>query len=286
MLELNAPGICKALSKRILEDIDEYCVRTYDTGHREHLGASLIGYECKRQLWYTFRWCYHKVTSGRQQRLFNRGHREEARFLEWLRGIGFTIFDLTEDGKQYRISDCGGHFGGSLDGQGFLPERYQIEEKVLFEFKTNGTGTGFNSLCKDGIIISKKEHYAQMSTYGYKCGLKYGCYFNINKNDDDLHVEVVKLNHKLGEQMVAKAEQIILSQSPPPRLSDNLTFHKCVYLCDYKEICHGVTPIEKNCRSCIHAHPVENTEWNCMLFKSVIPKDFIKVGCPEWVAIC
>ena len=79
-VELSSPGVSAALAKRILEDIDEYCVRTYDGGHRWHLGASLIGRECKRYLWYVFRWCLHEKTTGRQQRLFNRGHREEERF--------------------------------------------------------------------------------------------------------------------------------------------------------------------------------------------------------------
>ena len=55
-VNLDAPGVAKALAKRILEEIDEYCVRTYDGGHRSHLGASLIGRECKRYLWYVFRW--------------------------------------------------------------------------------------------------------------------------------------------------------------------------------------------------------------------------------------
>jgi len=81
-VDLDAPGVATALAKRILEEIDEYCVRAYDGGHRSHLGASLIGRECKRYLWYVFRWCLHEKTTGRQQRLFNHGHREEARFIE------------------------------------------------------------------------------------------------------------------------------------------------------------------------------------------------------------
>ena len=162
-VSLDAPGVAKALAKRILEEIDEYCVRTYDGGHRSHLGASLIGRECKRYLWYVFRWCLHEKTTGRQQRLFNRGHREEARFIEWLEGIGFKVWFENRDEApnekgeypQYRISDVMGHFGGSLDGIAILPERYGIEEPVLLEFKTNGTGAGFNKLTDDGMPIAK-----------------------------------------------------------------------------------------------------------------------------------
>ena len=291
-VNLDSPGVAKALAKRILEEIDEYCVRTYDGGHRSHLGASLIGRECKRYLWYVFRWCLHEKTTGRQQRLFNRGHREEARFIEWLEGIGFKVwFENRDEGPnekgefpQYRISDVMGHFGGSLDGIAVLPERYGIAEPVLLEFKTNGTGAGFNKLADDGMPIAKPEHFAQTSTYGKKYNFRYCVYLNINKNDDSLHVEVVKLNHSLGEQMIMKAEQIILSQTPPARLSDNPTFHKCGY-CHMKEVCHKGAVVEVNCRSCAFARPVENAEWFCEVHNGNIPKDFIAKACPSYKAI-
>ena len=291
-VSLDAPGVAKALAKRILEEIDEYCVRAYDGGHRSHLGASLIGRECKRYLWYVFRWCLHEKTTGRQQRLFNRGHREEARFIEWLEGIGFKVwFENRDEGPnekgefpQYRISDVMGHFGGSLDGIAVLPERYGIAEPVLLEFKTNGTGAGFNKLADDGMPIAKPEHFAQTSTYGKKYNFRYCVYLNINKNDDSLHIEVVKLNHNLGEQMIMKAEQIIMSQTAPARLSDNPTFHKCGY-CHMKEVCHKGAVVEVNCRSCAFARPVENAEWFCEVHNGNIPKDFIAKACPSYKAI-
>ena len=291
-VSLDAPGIAKVLAKRILEEIDEYCVRTYDGGHRSHLGASLIGRECKRYLWYVFRWCLHEKTTGRQQRLFNRGHREEARFIEWLEGIGFKVWFENRDEApnekgeypQYRISDVMGHFGGSLDGIAILPERYGIAEPVLLEFKTNGTGAGFNKLADDGMPIAKPEHFAQTSTYGKKYNFRYCVYLNINKNDDSLHIEVVKLNHNLGEQMIMKAEQIIMSQTAPARLSDNPTFHKCGY-CHMKEVCHKGAVVEVNCRSCAFARPVENAEWFCEVHNGNIPKDFIAKACPSYKAI-
>lgn len=291
-VNLDSPGVAKALAKRILEEIDEYCVRTYDGGHRSHLGASLIGRECKRYLWYVFRWCLHEKHSGRQQRLFNRGHREEARFIEWLEGIGFKVWFENRDEApnekgeypQYRISDVMGHFGGSLDGIAVLPERYGIEEPVLLEFKTNGTGAGFNKLADDGMPIAKPEHFAQTSTYGKKYNFRYCVYLNINKNDDSLHIEVVKLNHNLGEQMIMKAEQIIMSQTAPARLSDNPTFHKCGY-CHMKDVCHKGAVVEVNCRSCAFARPVENAEWFCEVHNGNIPKDFIAKACPSYKAI-
>lgn len=293
-VDLDSPGVAKALAKRIKEDIDHYCATEYDDGPRRHLGASLIGHECKRYLWYVFRWCLHEKHDGRQQRLFNRGHREEARFIEWLEGIGVQVWfedrnsppDAEGNYPQYRISGVNGHFGGSLDGIAKLPERYGIDEPVLLEFKTNGTGAGFNKLGSDGMPVAKPQHFAQTSTYGFKYGFRYVLYLNINKNDDDLHIEVTKLDHKLGAQMEIKAEQIITAEKPPARLSDNPTFHKCGY-CAMKGICHEKKAPERNCRSCSFAVPVENAEWFCSLpaHNANIPREFIPQGCGEYKAI-
>jgi hypothetical protein len=284
MTDLNSPGIAQAVAKRIASEIDEYCATTYDRGHRAHLGASLIGHDCKRYLWYIFRWCLHEKHTGRQQRLFNRGHREEDRFIEWLKGIGVEVWAASEDGEQFRINGVNGHFGGSLDGIAKLPKSYEIDEPVLLEFKTNGTGAGFNKLLSDGMPIAKPQHFAQTSTYGLKYGFNYCLYLNINKNDDSMHVEMVKLDHKLGAQMEIKAEQIITAQTAPARLSDNPTYKQCGW-CAVKGICHKGEQPEKNCRSCTNASAVENVQWFCSQYGAVIPKEFIAKGCNDWKSI-
>lgn len=337
-VDLNAPGVATMVAKRVAEDIDEYNIRAYDGGHRWHLGASLIGDECARKLWYIFRWCYresYKTPSNhaRMQRLFNRGHREEARYVEWLEGIGAQVwyenragltlnhttdeYFIAKDGEvlspdcepifeghtdylkhvacakadglefpQYRVSGVMGHFGGSLDGIVKLPPRYGIDEPVLAEFKTNGTGQAFNKLGESGMAVAKPQHFAQTSTYGsdVNYGFRYVLYFNINKNDDSLHVELVKLDHKLGEQTRIKAERIIMSQEPPPRLSDNPTFSKCQY-CPAMDICHKGAIPEKNCRSCKNASPSDGGEWFCDVHKGIIPRDFVPQGCPSYIPI-
>lgn len=305
--DLKMPGIAKLLAKRIFDDITEYCIEAYDDGYRWHLGASLIGQECLRAAWYSFRWAgvmtysgatpeERRANHGRMQRLFQRGHLEEFRFVEYLRGTGWQVFeyDLSkpkkEDGSspQFRVSGFGGHFGGSLDGIGIPPARYGFPEGTAFllEFKTNGTGAGFQKLKEKGAAIAKEQHFAQMSTYGsdpaYR--LEWALYLNTCKNDDDLHVEIVKLDWKLGDQMRSRAERIITSQEPPLRLSDNPTFWKCKS-CDYFKQCHENGPLPKNCRSCKFAKPVDGGEWKCELVGQIIPRDFVPQGCNEWRSV-
>jgi tRNA G26 N,N-dimethylase Trm1 len=88
--------------------------------------------------------------------------------------------------------------------------------------------------------------------------------------------------------MKIKAERIIMSQEPPPRLSENRTYQHCQN-CDENDICHGIRPAEKNCRSCKYARPIENAQWWCDIHSpqanAPIPEDAINVGCPSWLDI-
>lgn len=283
-IDLNNPGALSALKRKLKHDIDSWIVETYSDPHRWHLGASIIGNECSRYLWYTYRWFASETFDARMLRLFNRGHREEERMIEFLRGIGAEVWTHDENNKQFKISAVMEHFGGSLDGVLKLPARYNIPKPILTEFKTNGTGKGFVDTVSDGVQVAKPQHWAQMSTYGFHMKLEYAAYFIINKNDDDLDIQIVKLDWKLGEQMTAKAERIILSQTPPPKLSLSPTFFKCTY-CPMKYVCHENKKPELNCRSCKYSVPTFNGEFNCTKHNGIIPRDFVKQGCGLYEAI-
>jgi hypothetical protein len=285
-IDIASPGMTVAVAKRIKEDIDNYCINTYSSGYRKRMGASAIDDGCKRFIWFNFRWCFREIFNGRMLRLFNRGQREEERYVEWLRGIGCTVWQYEDEAnkKQFRMSAISNHVAGFLDSIVKLPPSYQINEPMLGEFKTNSTGKGFAEICANSIALSKKEHFAQMSMYGKAYNLRYGAYFNINKNDDDLHCEIVKLDHNLAEQLLIKAEGIIRSQNMPPRISDQPTFAKCNY-CKAKEICHFGKEPDRNCRSCWNAYPAEDAQWYCNHYSLMIPPEAIIKGCEVWAPI-
>ena len=65
-----------------------------DDGFRDHLGASIIGKDCERALWYDFRWVTRSTFSGRMLRLFDTGKREEDRLVRDLRRrVGAAVVD-------------------------------------------------------------------------------------------------------------------------------------------------------------------------------------------------
>ena len=88
-------------------------------GFRPHLGASLIGKDCERALWFDFRWTTVHRHPGRLLRLFETGQLEETRLVRNLRSIGATVLEVDpETGRQIRVQAHGGHFGGTHHATG------------------------------------------------------------------------------------------------------------------------------------------------------------------------
>lgn len=286
MLNLSLQSDREKLEQLVSDDIDNFCAEYYPSGHRNHLGASEIGEECWRKLWYSFRWVKEEKFDGRMLRLFNVGHAAEPRFVTYLRGIGFEVKEFAEDGKQFRISGALGHYGGSLDGIAKAPERYQLDTDLVISlsFKTNNTGAGYAKVSKEALAKSKPKHWAQECAYGYKRGIRYCLYMIENKNDSDITIKIVELDWNLGAQLEKKAEDIIFAKEPPPRISENPSWQTCQW-CHFSGICHNGEIPEKNCRSCRNASPVEDGQWLCAIAQQNIPSDVITVGCPQWLPI-
>lgn len=269
------------LAEQIHSDIDEWCQKQYDDGPRSHLGASIIGHKCERYLWFSFHWMYYQVFDGRMQRVFQRGHLEEERVIQWLRGIGFTIkqVDVQEDSQQ-RIVFAEGHGGGSLDGTAQLPIRYGHFGPILIEIKTQ-KDKKFSLLQGKGVQKEKPMHFVQASVYGRGKGLQYCLYVAVNKEDDDLNIELIELDWGLADAEISKAESIINSRFAPRRIHENASFFECKY-CPAVGVCHLNAPVPKNCRSCFHSEPINGSQWRCNKWNAVIPKLEIPKGCEAW----
>jgi hypothetical protein len=254
-----------------------------DDGNRPHLGASLIGRPCERQLWYTFRWVDSKKFSGRMLRLFETGQLAEARFVANLRRIGVQVHDVTPDGKQWRVTDLGGHFGGSMDGAAVgLPEAPKTWH--VLEFKTHGDKS-FTELVKKTVQAAKHEHYAQMQVYMGYTGMERALYMAVNKNTDELYAERVDFDPVEFTKLKIRAERVIRAAEPPMRISNDPSWFVCK-MCDFHAHCHGEAAPAVNCRTCAHSTPQFNGDavWTCGPSADNDPELTIKdqrKGCPS-----
>lgn len=284
-------------------DVEAFCKEEFADDPRTHLGASIIGHACAAYAWNTFRWLKQEDFEGQKLRLFNRGHLEEHRFVNWLRGIGFEVREfeqppqydwdginapyITKQGKQFRVVGVKGHFGGSLDTMVKAPARYGIDDPMLCEFKTHNNKS-FRKLKKDGVRSSKPEHYSQMCVYGRAYGFRFSLYCAVNKDTDELYFEIVELDWRHADDLVVKADRAIHARSQPPKISKTETFFVCK-MCHFTPICHRNEVPEKNCRSCLWAEPVDDAKWHCTNPRAIngeLSKEQIATGCEtEWASI-
>lgn len=234
-----------------------------DDGNRPHLGFSLIGHPCERNLWLTFRWAKTKKFPGRMLRLFETGHLEEARLIRNLRRVGVQVHEVAPDGKQWRVTACGGHVAGHLDGACVgLPEAPKAWH--VLEFKTHNEKS-FKDLQAKGVQKAKPMHYAQMQGYMGLTGMERALYMAVNKNTDELYTERVEFDLVEFRKISERATRVVCADEPPLRVSNDPSWHVCK-MCDFHSLCHGDEAPDVNCRTCAHSTPVmegEDGKWIC-----------------------
>jgi hypothetical protein len=260
---------------------------------RSYLGASILGNDCPRAVWYDFRWATEPDFEGRILRLFNRGHMEEARFIAYFKMLKADIryaHDGVTPKKWFSFKFASGHGSGSCDGVGSQIPYMHVAGAHLLEFKTHGESS-FTDLAgspqdwrrylqvDDGVFPGQgvrdahPTHYVQMQLYMHGLGPRSALYCAVNKNTDDLYMEEVPYNKEIAEQYIARAQMIVDSSVPPPKISESPGFWKCK-LCNHHAVCHEDSAPTISCRTCQHSRPGDaakpdpaGTTWICNKFR-------------------
>ena len=261
-------------------------------GNRGYLGASIIGHECGRNLWYGFRHCGQGSFDGRMYRLFETGDLAEDRFLAELKAIGCEVYGTDpQTGRQFGFTALAGHFGGHMDGagQGFpeAPTAWHV-----LEFKTHNARS-FATLRIKGVKLAKPMHYAQMQVYMHLSGMRRAMYMAVNKDTDEIYSERVKYCKAEAEALMARAERIVTATRPPERITDSPDDFRCRF-CSHKALCHGSTPpepavpCELSCRNCVHATPELDTDsgrWSCSKHNITVTRQQQATTCEDHLFI-
>lgn len=279
--------------------------RQNEDGFRSHLGASVIGGECARSIWYSFRWAARPNFSGQMLRLFNRGHLEEGRFIALILAAGLTAYQQDANGNQFRITHAEGHFGGSSDGVLVGIPDLVAGTPVLAEFKTHNkkwfedlAGESWRKYCDalinpkakpvafdgKGVRDAKFEHYVQMQIYMRKMGLAVALYVAVCKDTDEIYCELVPLDTAIADQFLDRGQQIVYLDQPPKKINESSGYWKCKF-CDHHTVCHMGGAPARNCRTCSFSIPVaeQNGKWMCRLREREIDKATQLIGCEEYV---
>lgn len=257
---------------------------------RGHLGASMIGDPCHRKLWYGFRWIAQPAFDAATLARFDDGHRSEDVMAERLRMVReLELHTHDANGNQYRFSDYGGHFAGSVDGliRGLLqaPVTPHVwEHKCVNEKK-------FAQLEKLKIEHGEKGALAHWDPVYYAQAQVYMHYFKLTRHymtvatPGTRNVTSVRTEYEPSHAManVVKAEQIIASDAPPTRITERKDDHRCK-LCSFLAQCHYKGLASENCRTCRYSEPIAGG-WYCHNHETDLDADFQRLGCDEFQPI-
>ncbi len=243
---------------------------------RSYMGVSLLGHHCPRYVWLTFRWAFKvQPLPRRVNRIFQRGHDEEPRFIAELNRIGVTVSE-----SQNEIQFVDGHVKGHCDGiaTGVLEAP---KTPHLTEFKTMNE-KAFREITKaNSVKQSHPQYYVQVQLYMKGFKLKRYLFMSVNKNDESFYVERGKLNNDVIDFTLSKAHDLVYSNTLPQTCYTK-TFYKCRW-CDAAGLCWipGIEP-EKNCRTCFYSMPIKKGNWYCSRNDGVIPVEFQRKGCDSY----
>jgi len=215
----------------IIAQIDKALeIRSRGEKKRDYLGASLLGEECDRKIWYT----YNRVAvipSPRLQRIFDMGNIIEDYLINLLIESGLEVWDKRPDGKQWGFEDgpIKGHCDGVIQG---IPES---SKPHLLEIKS-AKNSRFNEMKKKGIQSSNYQYYIQAQVYALKLKLDKILFIVYNKDTSELYKERIDAEPILAEGMIKKGKEIVAMKEPPERAYHSATFYKCKW-CDHREEC-------------------------------------------------
>ena len=251
---------------------------------RPHLGLSVLGHECDRWVWLSFRWAIIEQFPGRMLRLFRRGQREEETIVKDLRAIGIDIHSTCLDSDGQSRVDFGGHVSGSIDG--IIESGVPGAEKTrhVAEFKTHSLKS-FNELKSKGVSGAKRQHWRKMQGYMLGTKIDRALYVAVCKDNDEMYTERVYLDKARAEALIRRGHMLALSERLPEPLSTDPTWYQCRY-CPGHDFCFGThLSIEVNCRTCAHVTATKDGKFTCAAMQNYeLSVEEQRVGCEAHVA--
>lgn len=205
---------------------------------RNYLGASRLGVECMRQLWFE-----HNVPekakpfSGRVLRRFRFGHMQEDETAMWLWNAGFNLVTINSvTGEQFGFMDSDAPIGGHTDGK-ILGGPASLPYPLLWEHKIMKS-TSWNKLVKDGVEKSHPVYYAQCVIYMEKEELGACLFTTLNSDTSELHFELIQANAGHANALLERGRKIVTASSEydMPRIASVETDFRCRW-CSFNAHC-------------------------------------------------
>lgn len=211
---------------------------------RDYLGASLIGDQCARKIWYEYNKYPRAPFDADSLMNFEDGHRTEELTAKRLRMVqGVELYTHDENGNQFGFSHFNGKFKGHADGviRGLLqaPKAWHVwENKACGQKKFDEFVKLTEKYDEKSVLQKWNEQYfvqAQILMHFLKIDRHYLTVALAGGRD----YASCRTNYQaeIAEKTIDKAEKIINAKVEPERISNKKDFFICSW-CDFRDICH------------------------------------------------
>ncbi len=206
--------------------IEKYQERIEDDA-RDYIGASSIGADCLRQIWYQFKGFKSEGVPAKTRRTWAIGKHLEGLVIEWLLESGANV----ETSNRAYFADEMPYFKGHFDGLIIINKNLSI-----LEIKT-AKDASFNLFVKKGVKKWNPQYYAQIQSYMGMSDILSTYILVLNKDNSDLSDELVIFDPVYYEKLRDKARMIYEATIEPPRINGSPLWFQCK-LCKFNKVCH------------------------------------------------
>ncbi len=193
---------------------------------RDYIGASNIGNDCWRQIWYELKGAKRDNPTNKVQRTWDMGKLLENFVINLLKISGVEFEDYQVEGVDRDLPYFKGHFDGLM-----------VKPYGVLEIKT-AKDSSFRQFVKHGLKRWSATYYAQIQSYMGMFGVDRAYIIVFNKDTSEFHDDFVEFDADVYEQLKTKAKLIYESQFEPPRINNNPMWFQCK-MCSYRTICHN-----------------------------------------------
>ena len=195
---------------------------------RNYIGASSIGDECYRKIWYSFNGMGAQDVSAKTRRTLAIGKTLEGLIINWIKDAGVRIeyVNFTLNSKDVPI------FQGHIDSLIFFGK-----ESSVLEIKT-AKDSSFQTVTKKGVKIWSNQYYSQVQSYMGMLEINSAYLLVLNKDNSNIYDEKVIFDPVFYSGLEEKAKMISEAIIPPPRINGSPLFYKCK-MCKFNKVCHG-----------------------------------------------
>lgn len=195
---------------------------------RTYIGASAIGKECLRQIWYSYKGYPAELRLAKQQRTLNIGKTLEDMIIDDLKAAGVFVISRGQFYQDDEVHQLQGH----VDGVIVLSEH----ERAILEIKT-AKDDEFKKFVKLGLRGWNESYYSQIQCYMGMSGIHEGVLLAINKDTSDLHEQWINHDIYFYDDLKNRARIIAGSEQLPPRIASSAFDWRCK-MCSYNKECY------------------------------------------------